>query len=197
VPARTIEAAPTMAIKEAQALLGKAILNGCQPAAQRAVQAGADPDEGVFDANGNPGGTRTAVLMATRVNCVAMLQFLVRDVGADPNKGNISDGYTPLHCACAWNNHESVPILLEAGADPSLVFTDAMGGRTPCMLAAYIGKVACLRALHDRSPGGVLASVNAVGTGGYYDGKTALDVAKEQNNGEAVVYLRTLLSGFQ
>jgi hypothetical protein len=46
------------------------------------------------------------------------------------------------------------------------------------MCAARFGHVACLRALREGSPGGVLASVNAVGTGGYCKGKTALDLTK-------------------
>lgn len=55
---------------------------------------------------------------AARPDVVEMLELLLR-YGADPNQRGIN-GWTPLHMAVAERNAEAIPILLAAGADPTL-----------------------------------------------------------------------------
>jgi ankyrin repeat protein len=189
--------APAMTAEAKRALLGKASCEGDLAGAQRAVEAGADPDEAAFfPLNGSVGGTCTAAFVAAYKDRIDVLRFLVGDAGADPDKGDTTNGQTPCHVACAKGNDGSVRVLLAAGADPDRASTDGLGF-TPCMVAARFGRVACLRALREGSPGGALASVNAVGTGGRWEGKTALDLAEVYNHEEAAAFLRDELGALR
>ena len=184
--------APVVTAEASRALaqLGKACCWGDLDSARRAVEAGADPNEAAFKYNGSVGGTHTAAYVAAWKDRVDVLRFLLGDAGADPNKGeNTDDGWTPCHVACYNGNDGIVRVLLAAGADPNRASADGKG-RTPCMRAAFYGHVACLRALREGSPGGALASVNAVATGGIWGGKTALDIAEQRNKDEAAAFLR-------
>jgi hypothetical protein len=188
--------APAMTAEARRVLLGKASCEGDLAGVRRAVEAGADPGEAAFDWDGSVGGTVTAAYLAACKDRVDVLRFLVGDAGADPNKGNIRNGWTPCHSACGNGNDGSVRVLLELGADPDRATTDGHGF-TPCMWAADNGHVACLRALREGSPGGALASVNAVGTGGGYGGDTALDIAESCNENEAAACLRDELGALR
>jgi ankyrin repeat protein len=186
-----------MTREEAQVLLGKACFAGGVAGAQRAVAAGADPDEAVFNAgDGSVGGSFTAAYVAAFKDRVDVLRYLVGDAGADPDKGNTRNGWTPCHVACLHGNDGCVRVLLAGGADPDRATTDG-NGDTPCVFAALYGHVACLRALREGSPGGVLASVNAVATGGFYEGKTALDIAEDRDQDEVAACLRDELGALR
>ena len=53
-----------------------------------------------------------------RTDVAALLQLLVA-FGAEPNQRGVND-WTPLHMAVVEGNREAIPILLAAGADPTL-----------------------------------------------------------------------------
>jgi hypothetical protein len=188
---------PAMTAEAARELLGKASNGGDLDGARRAVKAGADPDEAAFKWDGSVGGTFTAAYLAANMQRVDVLRYLVGDAGADPNKGNTEDGWTPCHIAIFMGDNDgSVRVLLEAGADPARTTTDG-DGYTLCMQAALNDRMACLRALREGSPGGKLASVNAVGTRGWYTGKTALDIAEEHNHVAVATCLRDELGALR
>ena len=69
---------------------------------------------------------------------------------------------------------------LRDGADPNRTNKYEYGGVTPCLWAAFNGNPDCIRALADGGPAGKLTDgdhINAVATGGVWEGKTALDLA--------------------
>jgi ankyrin repeat protein len=66
-----------------------------------------------------------------------MLELLLR-FGADPNQRGIND-WTPLHMAVAERNAEAIPILLAAGADPTLA-TGIDDYETPVEMAKQAGR---------------------------------------------------------
>ena len=93
---------------------------------------------------------------------------------------------------------DAVAVLRAHGADPNRVMF-GLFGFTPCMYAAYCGRTACLRALAQgtaRQEGRTL-DVNAVATGGGFKGKTALDLALDQDKDEAAAYLRDELGALR
>jgi hypothetical protein len=188
---------PAMTAEAARELLGKASNGGDLDGVRRAVKAGADPNEAAFKWGGSVGGNNTAAYLAANMQRVDVLRYLVGDAGADPDKGDTSNGWTPCHIAIFMGDNDgSVRVLLEAGADPARTTTDG-DGYTLCMQAALNGRVACLRALREGSPGGVLASVNAVATGGWNTGKTALDIAVEHNQVAVATCLRDELGALR
>ena len=103
--------------------------------------------------------------------------------GTDPDA---TDGYgavvTALHLAANRGHEEAVAALAEGGAD--LDKADGFGG-APLLNAAYRGHTAVVRRLLR-----LRADCNAVGTGGVYEGKTALELAEEGGQEEAAALLR-------
>ena len=166
--------------------------------ARKAVDDGADKDAAVFTAYGTMGGTCTAAYVAARYGRANVLGdvLLPAPVSADPNTGNTANGRTPCHIACASDQPDAVAVLLAHGADPNRADKD---GRTPCMMAARCGgNTACLRALAEGAARqGVALDVNAVATGGYWKGKTALDIARERNEAGAAACLRDELGALR
>ena len=78
------------------------------------------------------------------------------DEGVDPNHSWYSrkfNGYTPLHCACSWNNPEAVKLLVERGADIEAI--DRRTGHTPLHDASRRGHLECVQPLldHHADPG--------------------------------------------
>ena len=140
--------------------------------------------------DGTMGGTCTAACVAARRGHLGVLGVLLAaPVSADPDKGDTSDGWAPLHAACNYDNPDAVTVLLAHGADPNLADKE---GVTPCMMAACWGHTASLWALADgaaRQEGRTL-DVNAVSTSGNWKGRTALDLAVDHNKDEAAAYLR-------
>jgi hypothetical protein len=181
----------------AQELLGRSSFNGDLTGVERAWEAGADVNAAVFwigRQNRGPGprtcgvgGTFTAAFVAATQGHPNVLRFLL-DKGANPNRGDTSDGMSPCLAACTWRQVECVRVLLEEGANPNLALTDG-SNFTPCMETASVGAAVCLRAL---APAGMLTSVNEVATGGYYEGKTALGIAIDEENVEIANYLQEL-----
>ena len=182
----------------AQRLLGEAAAKGDLDGVKRALRAGADVNEAVYECDGWMGGTCTAMYVAVYGRCgtsrgghTDVLQFLVAAAGADVELGDADDGFTPCLVACYKGYAESVRVLLALGADPNRASVEGGEGETPCMRAAVHGHVACLEALRAGGPGGAFTSVDAVGTGDDFEGKTALDLAEECGyDAKAVAYLR-------
>ena len=74
---------------------------------------------------------------AARPDVVEIIQLLLA-FGADPNQRGIND-WTPLHMAVAERNAEAIPILLAAGADPTLA-TRIDDDETPVEMAKQAGR---------------------------------------------------------
>jgi len=74
---------------------------------------------------------------AARPDVVEMLELLLR-FGADPNQRGIND-WTPLHMAVAERKAEAIPVLLAAGADPTLA-TSIDDYETPVEMAKQAGR---------------------------------------------------------
>ncbi len=192
-------------LEAAHSSLGRAAARGDEVAARTAVVEGADVNAAVYHGDGTMGGTRTAAFLAAKRGHLGVLAVLLAaPVSADPNKRDTITGFTPLHMACINNHPDAVTLLLAHGADPNLADKD---GITPCMIAAYKGHTACLRALAEGDGQQDKAlDVNVVSTGGPQKGKTALDLALEKNRAavdagntqrsravlEAAAYLREL-----
>ena len=184
---------------EAQRALGSAVVRGVVPAVRRAVgEDGADVNAACFNwRDGTLGGTCTAAYLAARNGQIDVLRELLEH-GADPDKGNPNNGDTPLGIACVYDQASAAYALLRyGGADPNLANKN---GVTPCMWAVYGGSMASLRVLHNATclfgvgvvPAVPCLDVNAVGTGGDFKGKTALDVALELRDHEAAEFLREM-----
>ena len=164
---------------------------------KRARRAGAALDAACYECDGWMGGTCTAAYCAVYGRAgfehggahADVLRWLVGAAGADVEKGDAADGFTPCLVACYKGHAECVKVLLALGADPNR--TSEGEGETPCMRAAVHGHVACLEALRAGGPGGAFTSVNAVGTGDDFEGMTALDLVEEGGYDAAVAaYLR-------
>jgi hypothetical protein len=181
--------------------LVKACREGDVAGARRAVGAGADPNEYLFSWTELPTVLCTPTLVAAMNNRVDVLRYLVVAAGADPDKGDNTNGWTPCYIACWFGHAECVRVLLAAGADPNHVTIWAgSGSSTPCMVAAENGRVSCLRALREYvvAGGETLASVNALGTGPVTNVfGTALDIAEANNQDEAAAYLRGSLGALR
>jgi ankyrin repeat protein len=74
---------------------------------------------------------------AARPDVAEILELLLH-FGADPNQRGIND-WTPLHMAVAERNAEAIPILLAAGADPTLA-TSIDDYETPVEMAKQSGR---------------------------------------------------------
>jgi len=165
------------------------------------VEVGANVNAGVFRVGGlwtgTLGGTCTAAYVAANQGHAFVLEVLLTATPpADPNKGDKSfKKSTPCHTAVLNHHPTAVTVLLAHGGDPNAVDTN---GETPCMWGARFGSTACLHALADgAAQQDVVLDVNAVGTGGNWTGKTALDIALEYNRHEAVAYLRDELGALR
>ena len=95
---------------------------------------GAGADLNYDDGTGFP--SLIAILSADRSDKREILSLLILE-GADLNQRGIND-WTPLHCAVARRDMESLKILLAAGADPSLP-TRIDDCETPLDLAVRCG----------------------------------------------------------
>ena len=186
-----------VASRFAKAALGRAAAAGNASAARTAVLLdGANVNAAVFDAGGGTTGTCTAAYVAALFGHVGVLVVLLA-AGADPNKGDTGDGSTPLHVAMQ-GKPRACSVLLARGADPNRANEH---GVTPCMIgAARCGapneRLRCLRALAGgAAQQGAALDVAAAGTGGVYEGTTALDIALAAEDDEVAAYLRLLLAG--
>ena len=112
-----------------------------------------------------------------------VLAFLCGAAGADVEVADTADGWTGLLIACYKGHADCVRVLLALGADPNRAATDGEG-EVPVMRAAVHGQRACLEALREGGPGGAFTSLNAVGTGGDFEGMTALDLVEEMGYGD-------------
>jgi len=73
----------------------------------------------------------SARVLHTLDKCLFVAKLLI-DHGADVNAKEGLLGWTPLHCAAKWGFEDLVKLLLESGADPTVV---GIGGRTPADVA--------------------------------------------------------------
>ena len=170
-----------IAAAQATASLGPACKAGDLAAVQKIVKAGgADPafdvNAGIFNPWGHPGGTWTALYVASAHGHAQIASYLVAEAGADPHKGCTKTGLTPLHTSCAHGSPHVVRALLAVGADKNRKAGD---GSTPAMWALSGGVAESLRALTE---GTAPLDVNAVATGGKHAGATALDIALDMVN---------------
>eukprot|EP01045_Picozoa_sp_COSAG04_P010400 COSAG04_NODE_636_length_11710_cov_63.646973_6_plen_1454_part_00 len=100
--------------------------------------------------------------------------------GTDPDAAN-EGGRTALYFAAMEGHEETVDALAEGGAD----LDKASDGATPLMAAAFQGHSGVLLRLLELS-----ADHTAVATGGYCEGKTALEMAKAWGHEEVAAVLR-------
>ena len=101
--------------------------------------------------------------------------------GTDPDAVD-KRGNTALLYAANRGHEEAVGALAEGGADLDKA---NMYGGTPLMVAASNGHSGVVRRLLELG-----ADHTAVGTGGPYEGKTALEAAEERGKEEAAAVLR-------
>ena len=88
---------------------------------------------------------------------------------------------TPLHIAARFNKIEAVAALISHGAD---VNARDEYGQTPLMRASYQGHAKVVEALLDAG-----ADKELKATSGIWKGKTALDIARDENEGDVVAVL--------
>ena len=91
------------------------------------------------------------------------------------------DQWTPLHIAANCNKIEAVAALISHGAD---VNARDEWGKTPLMLASIEGHAKVVEALLDAG-----ADKELKATSGDCKGKTALDIARNENKGDVVAIL--------
>ena len=89
---------------------------------------------------------------------------------------------TPLHTAALNNKIEAVAALISHGAD---VNARTKWGMTPLMDASWLGHAKVVEALLDAG-----ADKELKATSGRFEGKTALDMARDENEGDVVAILR-------
>jgi ankyrin repeat protein len=88
---------------------------------------------------------RTALMIATKYKRVDVVKLLIEN-GADINKINSPEGWTPLCIACYSGNLEIVKVLSEYGN----VNTTTSEGNSPIILAALNGYTEIVRILLER-----------------------------------------------
>ena len=88
---------------------------------------------------------------------------------------------TPLHRAARWNKIEAVAALISHGADVNARERD---GVTPLMRASFWGHAKVVEALLDAG-----ADKELKATSESWKGKSALEMARSQNNGDVVAIL--------
>jgi len=133
-------------------------------AVRRLLAAGRDPDEG-SDAV-------SAMMWAVRENALAAMTALL-DGGADVNRRDRYNRWTPLLHAIHRQHPNAVALLLERGADPNAATPD---GVTPLMMAADEAHPRMVTLLLEHGanprlegPGGVTALTQAVSGGAMSD----------------------------
>ena len=89
-------------------------------------------------------GPCTSAFVAACNGNATILEYLVGEAQANPNKGNTATGQTPLHAACRFDHAGCVSVLLEYGADPNA--RDG-AGRTALQVAAALQHAEGLAAL--------------------------------------------------
>eukprot|EP01045_Picozoa_sp_COSAG04_P010398 COSAG04_NODE_636_length_11710_cov_63.646973_4_plen_336_part_00 len=138
---------------------------------------GAQADE----VKGNPAGeNEQALINAAWDGRTADVRVLLA-AGTDPDAVDGS-GWTALRNAAQKGHEEAVGALAEGGADLDKATND---GGTPLMDAAQYGHSGMVRRLLELG-----ADHTAVGTSGWYEGKTALEVAKAYGQEEVATVLR-------
>jgi ankyrin repeat protein len=100
--------------------------------------------------------------------------------GADPNAADLL-GETAMQRAAAANNVEGLEVLYSAGAEVDKTDDD---GETPLIVAAVANAAAALKWLLEHS-----ADWRLMAHSGIYAGKTALELAKNEESVEAAVVL--------
>ena len=143
--------------------LRQALYRGDRAAAAALVESGAEPN--VFD--------------AAALGDVDLLQRLVGTSSTNVHEWS-ADGFTALHFAAYLGGHDSVQVLLEAGADVHAVARNEMQVQ-PLHSGAALGDVEACRLLLDAG-----ADPNAAQHGGW----TPLDEAVITKNEPLAVLLR-------
>ena len=93
----------------------------------------------------------------------------------------VIDVGTPLHRAAANNKIEAVAALISHGADVNARDED---GLTPLIMACFGGYAKVVEALLDAG-----ADKELKATSGRWEGKTPLDIARDENEGDVVALL--------
>ena len=122
---------------------------------------------------------RTPLHIAADCNKIEAVAALISH-GADVNARD-KDQCTPLHAAAVNNEIEAVAALISHGADVNAREED---GETPLMYASCNGRAKVVEALLDAG-----ADKELKATRGRWKGKTALDIARDENEGAVVAVL--------
>ena len=91
---------------------------------------------------------RTLLHVAANNNRFEVATYLIEQQNFDVNDLDRL-GETPLHCACHYDNEKMVQLLLDKGADPTVV--DKIG-KTPLHIACEYGNVNCVSVLLSQLP---------------------------------------------
>ena len=170
-------AKPALSAEEQAALdkqlYGAAAYKGDAAAIERLAGEGASPD--AKDEHRWP-----AVTSAALKGHTAAVEALLR-LGADPDATN-PKGYTTLMAAATSGHADTATALLRGGAA-----VDAVNGVgwTALMAAAINGQSECARLLLEAG-----ADATLRGTGGRWEGKTALELAEMEGEAEVAALLR-------
>jgi len=104
-----------------------ALIEGRYAAAQALIEAGADPDAPCFIGTVGHWFAHTALHKVIGQRGAIAVQILI-DAGADVNR-ETTVGSTPLHIAAIDDNSEIARILMEAGADASILNSNGTRAR--------------------------------------------------------------------